>query len=42
MTQDEMKLAVAQAAIDYIRPKLNDDSIVGVGTGSTANFLLMS
>ncbi|MFY0656496.1 MAG: ribose-5-phosphate isomerase RpiA [Neptunomonas phycophila] len=40
MTQDEMKLAVAQAAIEYIRPKLNDDSIVGVGTGSTANFFI--
>lgn len=37
MTQDEMKQAVAQAAVEYIRPKLNADSIVGVGTGSTAN-----
>lgn len=37
MTQDEMKQAVAQAAVEYIRPKLNTDSIVGVGTGSTAN-----
>lgn len=40
MTQDEMKLAVAQAAVDYIKPKLNSDSIVGVGTGSTANFFI--
>lgn len=32
-----MKLAVAQAAVDYIKPRLRDDSIVGVGTGSTAN-----
>ena len=40
MTQDEMKQAVAQAAVDYIKPKLNDDSIVGVGTGSTANFFI--
>ena len=32
--------AVAQAAVDYIVPKLNDRSIVGVGTGSTANFFI--
>ena len=36
MTQDEMKLAVAKAAIEYIP----DDCIVGVGTGSTANFFI--
>lgn len=35
-----MKQAVAQAAVDYIKPKLNSDSIVGVGTGSTANFFI--
>ncbi|MEH6575618.1 MAG: ribose-5-phosphate isomerase RpiA [Amphritea sp.] len=40
MTQDEMKLAVAQAAVEYIQPKLTKDSIVGVGTGSTANFFI--
>ncbi|MCV6612642.1 MAG: ribose-5-phosphate isomerase RpiA [Amphritea sp.] len=40
MTQDEMKLAVAQAAVEYIKPKLTADSIVGVGTGSTANFFI--
>jgi len=37
MDQDTLKKAVAQAAVDYIAPKLNSDSIVGVGTGSTAN-----
>jgi len=37
MTQDEMKQAVAQAAVEYIKPRLQDDSIIGVGTGSTAN-----
>ena len=37
MHQDELKQAVAQAAVDYITPHLNKDSIVGVGTGSTAN-----
>ncbi len=35
-----MKQAVAQAAVDYIKPKLSEDSIVGVGTGSTANFFI--
>jgi ribose 5-phosphate isomerase A len=36
MTQDEMKQAVARAAIDYVV----DGEIVGVGTGSTANFFI--
>ncbi|WP_193162257.1 ribose-5-phosphate isomerase RpiA [Microbulbifer hainanensis] len=40
MTQDELKKATARAAIDYIAPKLDDHSIVGVGTGSTANFFI--
>lgn len=40
MTQDQLKQAVAQAAVDHIRPLLNDKSIVGVGTGSTANFFI--
>lgn len=37
MTQDELKQAVGLAAIDYIAPKLERNSIIGVGTGSTAN-----
>ncbi|MEH6627430.1 MAG: ribose-5-phosphate isomerase RpiA [Motiliproteus sp.] len=40
MTQDEMKLAVAKAAIEQIQNKLESNSIVGVGTGSTANFFI--
>jgi len=40
MTQDEQKLAVAQAAIDYVLPKLDSTSILGIGTGSTANFFI--
>jgi ribose 5-phosphate isomerase A len=36
MTQDEMKRAVAQAAIAHVP----NDCIVGVGTGSTANFFI--
>ncbi|WP_312936726.1 ribose-5-phosphate isomerase RpiA [Pseudomonas sp.] len=37
MTQDQLKQAVAQAAVDLILPKLDRNSVVGVGTGSTAN-----
>jgi ribose 5-phosphate isomerase A len=37
VNQDEMKQAVARAALDYIRPKLEKDSVIGIGTGSTAN-----
>lgn len=40
MNQDEMKKAVAQAAIKAIEPMLLSESIVGVGTGSTANFFI--
>lgn len=40
MTQDELKKAVARAAIDYITPKLRKDDVIGVGTGSTANFFI--
>ncbi|WP_035382602.1 ribose-5-phosphate isomerase RpiA [Ferriphaselus sp. R-1] len=36
MTQDELKQAVAKAAIAYVP----NDCIVGVGTGSTANFFI--
>ena len=36
MTQDELKQAVARAAIEYVVP----GQIVGVGTGSTANFFI--
>jgi len=36
MTQDELKHAVARAAIDYVV----EGKIVGVGTGSTANFFI--
>ncbi|MGJ8687105.1 MAG: ribose-5-phosphate isomerase RpiA [Spongiibacteraceae bacterium] len=40
MTQDELKLAVAQAAIDLIKSNILDGDIIGVGTGSTANFFI--
>ena len=40
MTQDELKQAVAEAAVEYILPLLEEDTIVGVGTGSTANMFI--
>lgn len=36
MTQDELKQAVAREAIKHVV----DDAVVGVGTGSTANFFI--
>jgi len=40
MNQNEMKKAVAKAAIAAIDPMLQNDSIIGVGTGSTAEFFI--
>jgi len=40
MNQDEMKKAVARSAMEYIKPLLDRNSIVGVGTGSTTNFFI--
>lgn len=40
MTPDELKKAVAQAALDFVVPQLENDSIIGIGTGSTANFFI--
>lgn len=40
MTQDELKQAVAQAAADYVAQTAPAGSIIGVGTGSTANFFI--
>ena len=37
MNQDDLKQLVARAAFDYIRPMIDVESIIGVGTGSTAN-----
>ena len=36
MTQDEMKKAAAKAALDYVEA----DTIIGIGTGSTANHFI--
>jgi DNA-binding transcriptional regulator LsrR (DeoR family) len=40
MTQDELKQAVAQAAADHVAQTAPAGSIIGVGTGSTANFFI--
>jgi|TARA_B110000483_G_scaffold43293_1_gene54039 ribose 5-phosphate isomerase A len=40
MTQDELKQAVADAALAYIQPRLENETILGVGTGSTANLFI--
>lgn len=40
MTQDALKQAVAQAALDHIRPQLERDTVLGIGTGSTANLFI--
>lgn len=40
MTQDELKKAVAQAALEHVLPHLNAQAVLGIGTGSTANFFI--
>lgn len=34
---DTLKQAVARAALDYLKTRLEDDMVIGIGTGSTAN-----
>ena len=40
MDQEQLKHAVAAAAVEYTLTKIDADSIVGIGTGSTANFFI--
>lgn len=40
LSQNTLKQQVAKAAVEYIIPLLNQQSIVGVGTGSTADFFI--
>ncbi len=40
MTQDELKQAVARAACNYVASNVAPGAIIGVGTGSTANFFI--
>ena len=39
MTQDIKKKNSAKAAFELIKPILNKDIVLGIGTGSTTNFL---
>ncbi|QIB65488.1 ribose-5-phosphate isomerase RpiA [Kineobactrum salinum] len=40
MTQEQLKQAVATAALEYIRPKLEEHTVLGIGTGSTTNLFI--
>lgn len=40
LTQQELKLNVAQAAVEYALPYLKPNIILGVGTGSTADLFI--
>jgi ribose 5-phosphate isomerase A len=40
MTQNQLKQAVAKAALDYIKPKIDAECVIGIGTGSTANYFI--
>lgn len=40
MDQNELKKAVAKAAADYVKSRLDERTVVGVGTGSTANYFI--
>ena len=37
---DELKIKVAKEAFDYVENSIERDTIIGVGTGSTANFFI--
>ncbi|MCX2980069.1 ribose-5-phosphate isomerase RpiA [Halieaceae bacterium IMCC14734] len=40
MDQDQLKQLVANAAVDYVMSKLERNSVIGIGTGSTANLFI--
>ena len=40
MDQNQLKKAVAQAAADYVKSRLDERTVIGVGTGSTANHFI--
>jgi len=40
MNQDQFKRSAAEAALAYLTARLDGASIIGVGTGSTANFFI--
>jgi len=40
MTQDELKRQVARAAFEIVENMFDEKMIIGVGTGSTANYFI--
>lgn len=40
MDQDALKRSAALKALELIEPKLTRDAVIGIGTGSTANFFI--
>ena len=40
MNQQTMKQAVANAAAEFLVPRLSENTIIGIGTGSTTNFFI--
>ena len=40
MTQNIKKRNSAKAAFEFIKPNLNKDTVLGIGTGSTTNFFI--
>jgi ribose 5-phosphate isomerase A len=40
MNRDDMKRAAAEAALEMLRPRLERDTVLGIGTGSTANHFI--
>ncbi|MFZ9584205.1 MAG: ribose-5-phosphate isomerase RpiA [Pseudohongiellaceae bacterium] len=40
MSQEHQKRAAAKAAFDYVKRLLTPETVIGVGTGSTANFFI--
>ena len=40
MNQDEKKQKAAKAAFDLVFPSLHEDSVLGIGTGSTTDFFI--
>ena len=39
-TQDDLKRAAAEAAFNHVMQRIDDDSVIGIGTGSTANLFI--
>ena len=40
MNQEDLKKAVALAALDYVLTRIDKESVIGIGTGSTANYFI--